>query len=103
MLVALVNKVDPVHVESVKAEMVVLGAPKIKAVWMECFGHWAALDGSHRVVAAYELGLVPEIEEIEYSEEVTIDDLGCDDSGDCATVSSICDNSYSASFVKFED
>lgn len=102
MKIALLNNVDADHVEEVKTEMSVLGAPKIKAVWMECFGHWAALEGSHRVVAAKELGLIPEIEEIEYSEELTLDDLGCDDSGDAFSVSSICDASYSSKVVNFD-
>ena len=104
MEIALMHKhFDAQHLEDVKAEMVNLGAPTIKAVWMECWGVWAALEGCHRIRAAKELGMIPEIEEIEYSEDVTLEELGIDDSGDGFTVAEIADGAYRAKIIKFED
>lgn len=91
------------HLELVKAEMQNLGAPTIKAVWMDCYGHWAALEGCHRIRAAAEIGLTPIIKEIEYSEEVTLAEIGCDQSGDGCTVAEVCDESYRAEIVAFND
>ena len=104
MEIALMHKhFDAQHLDDVKAEMVNLGAPTIKAVWMECWGVWAALEGCHRIRAAEELGMIPEIEEIEYSEDVTLEDLGVDDSGDGFTVAEIADGACRAKIIKFED
>ena len=90
---------DENHLEKVKAEMKQLGAPTIKAVWMECYGHWAALEGCHRIRAAKALGLEPEIEEIEYSED-TLEDVGCD-GREYVTVSDIADSSFSSTIFEF--
>lgn len=87
--------------EAVKKEMQELGAPTIKAVWMECYSHWAALEGCHRIRAASDLGLVPVIEQIEYSEEVTLEDICCDQSGDGCTIAEVCDDSYCTEIVAF--
>ena len=70
---------------------------------MDCYGHWAALEGCHRVRAAKALGLTPIIEEIEYSEDVTLDDVGCDQSGDGCTIAEVCDDSYRAEIVIFSE
>jgi hypothetical protein len=61
---------DAEHLESVKNEMLTMGAPVIKAVWMDCYGHYAALEGCHRIRAAATLGLNPVIEEIEYNDDI---------------------------------
>lgn len=104
MQIALIHKhFDAAHLEAVKAEMAALGAPTIKAVWMECWGVWAALEGCHRIRAAHALGLTPEIEEVEYSEDVTQADLGIADSDDCYTIAEIADAAHSAVIVTFED
>ncbi len=104
MLIALThNHFDESHLEEVKKEMIKLGAPTIKAVWMEVFGHWAAMEGCHRIRAAKELGLTPIIEEVEYSEETTLEVLGCDDSGEGYTVSYIADTSYSSNVFEFDE
>ena len=96
---------DEAHLEAVKAEMQALGAPTIKAVWMECWGVWAALEGCHRIRAAAELGLVPEIDEVEYSEEVTTDEIGLGDAfgGDTWTIAEIADGACKATIITFED
>lgn len=99
------NHFDTEKLSAVKAEMQVLGAPTIKAVWMECWGLWAALEGCHRIRAAHELGLIPEIEEIEYSEDVTTADIGLADAfdGDVYTVAAIADDAYKNLVLDFED
>jgi hypothetical protein len=79
MKVALLhNHYDEEHLEEVKAEMVVMGAPKIKAVWLEFCGAFAALEGCHRIRAAHALGLTPEIEEVEWSDEIMLSEIGVD-------------------------
>lgn len=96
MKIALVHDhFDADHLEAVKAEMAKLGAPKIKAVWMECFGHFAALEGCHRIRAAAELGLVPEIEEVEYSDELV------EGAEDGITVADVADGSYETKVFEF--
>ena len=58
------------HLNAVKAQMKTLGAPTIKAIWSEIYGAWMAVEGCHRLRAAAELGLTPEIEDV--SEEDVI-------------------------------
>lgn len=48
----------PDHLAAVKAEMLTLGAPTIRAV--DCGDYLMALEGCHRIAAAHELGLEPE-------------------------------------------
>lgn len=92
MQIALVHDhYDATKLESVKAEMQTLGAPTIKAVWMECYGVWAALEGCHRIRAAHALGLVPEIEEIEYDAAITTDMIGGYDGDEHYPVTDIAD------------
>lgn len=94
MKIALVHKhFDEKHLEEVKSEMLTLGAPVIRAVWMECYGHYAAIEGCHRIRAAKELGLVPEIKEIEYIDEIA-------DGSNC-TISEICDMSHKSAIIDF--
>ena len=101
MQIALVHPhFDATHLESVKSEMMILGAPTIKAVWMECYGMFAALEGCHRIRAAAELGLIPEIEEIEYSDEINVADLGLDGE---FVISSVADDAYNAVIINFEE
>ena len=58
------NHFEAEHLESVKKEMLVLGAPKIKAVYDDLNDVYIAAEGCHRIRAAKELGLEPEIIEI---------------------------------------
>lgn len=73
---------DKGYLESVKAEMIELGEPTIKAIWFECYGFWGALEGSHRVRAAKELRMSVNIEEVDYESvsqlDVTDPSLGLD-------------------------
>lgn len=76
MKIALVHDhYDEEHLAKVIDEMKILGAPKIKAVWMECYGHWAALEGCHRIRAAKALGLIPEIDEVGYDDDTMCSDV----------------------------
>lgn len=93
---------DAAHLAGVKAEMATLGAPIIKAVWIDAHGHWAALEGAHRIRAAADLGLPPVIQKIEYSEDVTLADLGCDDAGEGYTVAGVADGSHRSTIITFE-
>lgn len=52
-----------------------MGSPTIKAVWIEAYAAWLALEGSHRLVAAKQLGIVPIIDEIDYDSEATTDEI----------------------------
>lgn len=62
---------DEIHLEEVKAEMKIMGAPRIKAIFDgEIYG---ALEGCHRLRAAYDLGLMPVIEEVNPGDVVTIE------------------------------
>ena len=101
MRIALVTNVyETEKVEVVKKEMLTLGAPEINAVWMECYGHWVAIEGCHRLRAAFELGLVPEINEIEYSDEMCSTVKGYDGDEDYQ-ISEICDDSHNAVVLNF--
>ncbi|MBA4274080.1 MAG: hypothetical protein C0436_00340 [Alphaproteobacteria bacterium] len=96
MNIALVHDhFDVEHLAEVKAEMTVLGAPVIKAVWMECYNLYAALEGCHRIRAAKELGLVPIIDEVEYSDELFYGD-------DCEyAISEIADSANKSTIIEF--
>jgi hypothetical protein len=90
------------HLEDIKKQMLKLGPPKIHAVWMECYGHWAALEGCHRLRAAAELGLTPEIIEVEYSDDLCGTIPGYDGDNDYP-ISEICDGSHNAVILEFAE
>ena len=64
MIVRVFAKHDPYwatgHLAKVKDEMATLGDPCIKVV--EWRGDYFAVEGSHRLCAAHELGLAPKLE-----------------------------------------
>ena len=66
------------HLQEVIEEMKTLGAPVIKAVWVECQNMWYALEGCHRIRAAKELGLSPVIDEIDYEDGRNAEEIGLD-------------------------
>ncbi|MFM7011394.1 MAG: hypothetical protein ACKO0Z_19050 [Betaproteobacteria bacterium] len=68
------HNTESAKLASVIAEMQVLGAPTIKAV--DCGDYWLALEGSHRIAAAQQLGLIPTIDAYSYSDTVEHD---CED------------------------
>ena len=101
MKVALVHDhYDQDHLEAVKSEMITIGAPVIKAVWMECYGIYAALEGCHRIRAAKELGLEPIIDEVEYSDDMASTVSGYDGDGDYP-ISAICDDACRSVIIDF--
>lgn len=94
---------DAAKLEAVKAEMEALGAPTIKAVWMENYGAWVALEGSHRIRAAADLGLVPAIDEVEWSDTATTDDAVPGSYDDNWTIEQICDDAYRNIVMSFTE
>jgi hypothetical protein len=85
---------DQRHLQYVIDQMQSLGAPTIKAVWMPCYNHWVALEGTHRILAAQQLGLEPIIDEVDYSDDIIISD-----SGDEYVISNICHESYASKVI----
>jgi len=95
------NHFDVEHLDEVKAEMNTLGAPTIKAVWMDCWDSWVALEGCHRLRAAHALGITPEIEAVEYSTETMLSDLGIDAEDDYS-IEQVCDGAHRCETLTFE-
>ena len=89
------------HLAKVTDEMRSLGAPVVKAVWMEVYDAWVALEGSHRIRAALALGLVPQIEEIEWSDTVTTEDVAQESYDDVWTIEEICTDAYRNEMIEF--
>jgi len=101
MTIALVHdSYDQKHLDEVKAEMVNLGAPVIKAVWMECFDMYAALEGCHRIRAAKELGLEPIIDEVAYSDNMA-STISSYDGDEDYPISEICDYANRSTIIVF--
>jgi hypothetical protein len=59
------------HFARVAEEMLVLGAPTIRAWWDG--EKWIALEGTHRIAAASRLGMTPVIEEFGLGDEIDHD------------------------------
>lgn len=101
MKVALVSTVhEEEKLVKVIEEMKTLGAPIVHAVWMECYQMYAAINGTHRLLAAKALGLVPEIEEVEYSEEMASTVDGYDGEEDYQ-ISELCDTCIERQIVEY--
>lgn len=67
MKIALIHTFfDNKHLDEVVEEMRVLGPPRLRAIWLEDKGMWAALEGCHRTRAAARLGLEPIIVPVTY-------------------------------------
>ena len=67
MKVALIHTYfDVEHLDKVCAEMEVLGPPRLRAIWLEDKGMWAALEGCHRTRAAARLGIDPVMVPVDY-------------------------------------
>lgn len=63
-----IHRPDAAHLARVMQEMASLGAPRIKVV--ECGDHYAALEGSHRLAAAHEMGLTPLLDVLEQDDPI---------------------------------
>lgn len=104
MKIALVhNHYSEQHLAEVIEQMRNLGAPRIKAVWMECYDMWAAIEGCHRIRAAKALGLTPVIDEIEYDEDRDLADpkLGLDLDNPGSTLGWLVDDCYRRTIIEF--
>lgn len=77
--IILVNDIDADKLEAVKAEMEKLGAPTIRAI--DAGDHLIAVEGSHRLRAAEELGMAVNIEIVDEDGEIDLDTLDWDDNG----------------------
>lgn len=92
-----IHGVDDDHLAEVVAEMRRLGAPTIRVV--DCGDHYQALEGSHRLAAAAELGLVPNLDVLEQDDLVPADSLDWADNlaeGQSYTAGELAGEAYSA-------
>src|ERR671913_91870 len=69
----LIDGVDPEKLEAAKAEIRVLGAPTIRVV--DCGDHYMAIEGVHRLAAAAELGVAPNLTILKQDDMVEADGL----------------------------
>ncbi len=81
-------------------QMKTLGAPVVKAVWLEAYGAWVALEGCHRLRAAAAAGITPEINAVEYDADINLQDLGLD-YDDPITIEQICDSAHRREMLEF--
>lgn len=72
MTIYVPNKIDDRY-ETVKQQILTMGAPQIRAYWSG--DAWLAIEGSHRVAAAHELGIEPVIVEVSLDDSITDHDL----------------------------
>lgn len=103
MYIALAHKqYDKDHLAEIKDEMLVKGAPVIRAVWMECYDCYVALEGCHRIRAAKELDLIPVIDELNYDDikELPMNSDGFDFDND-STFESFLDDAHRRTIIQF--
>lgn len=91
---------DENHLAEVTEKMKKLGAPEIRAVWVEAYGSWVALEGCHRLRAAKDLGLTPIIISVDWSESVTLISMGLDYQ-DPLTIAELVDRNYNNVEIEF--
>lgn len=65
-----IHQPKPDHLAKVVDQMRVLGAPTIKVV--DCGDHYQALEGTHRLAAADQLGLTPVSDVLDQDHEIEI-------------------------------
>jgi len=95
------NHFDAQHLAAVESKMRTLGAPTIKAVWMDAHDAWVAIEGSHRLRAAAALGITPIIDEVEWSDTVTTDEVVPGQYADTWTIEQICDGAHANDMLSF--
>lgn len=78
-MIILPNAIDPSHLAEVRAAMEQLGAPTIRAI--DAGDHLIAIEGSHRIQAAHDLGLAVNVEIVDEDGEIDLDTLDWDDYG----------------------
>jgi hypothetical protein len=102
MMVALVHDhYDAKHLQDVKEYMMSAGAPKIRVVWIECYGLYAAIEGCHRLRAAYDLGITPDFDIVDYDTDITSLGLDCLNPGDA--LGDLVDNAHQRTILAFND
>lgn len=74
--VYLIHEIDAAKLESVKVEMTRLGRPTIRVV--DCGDHLMAIEGTHRLAAAADLGIVPDLTILEQDDLIDADSLDVD-------------------------
>ena len=95
---------DEQHLENVKKIMSTKGAPKIRAIWSDIYGAWLAVEGCHRLRAAQELGLTPEIIDISNNKTALIQDDGEDIKVKVLDLlEDLTDNAPKSEIISFED
>jgi hypothetical protein len=98
---------DGEHLVEVAAQMSELGAPTIRAIWVEAWDAWVALEGCHRIRAASGLGIIPIIKPLDYDEVADWDlsdvRLGLDMDNPGSTVGWLVDGAYHRATINFAD
>ena len=108
------NKTDAAHLEAVKNEMLVVGAPTIRCIMDPAYGVLVALEGSHRLTAAHQLGFMPTLQILDCGSliarsEIDLDDYGTFDgefvsAGDAAELLAGAQGDYpGCPWLKFEE
>jgi hypothetical protein len=72
----LIHKTDAEKLEAVKSEMLTLGAPTVRVV--DCGDHYMAIEGTHRLAAAADLGIEPNLIILDQDDMVEADSLDMD-------------------------
>ena len=97
---------DKQHLSDVIDQMRVLGAPTIKAIWMDCYDMWAALEGCHRIRAAKALGIDPIVVPVDYDEAADLDvtdrSLGLDLDNSGTTVGELVADCHRSTLIDFD-
>lgn len=100
------NHFDKTHLEEVKAEMIKMGAPTIRVVDMG-EGLYAAIEGCHRLRAASELGIEPNLDVLDYDAvadlDVTDKTLGLDLDNPGMTVADLVSDFNRRQWLEFAD
>lgn len=94
------NKTDADKLAAVKSEMGRLGSPKIRAYWTG--DAWQAIEGSHRIAAACELGLPVEIVEVGHEDMIPAGEHDYDGGYDEMTVAQLIEAYYSCPEAVYE-
>ena len=96
------NEYREEHLAAVIEQMRTLGAPTLRAVWIEAYGAWMLLEGCHRARAAKALGLSINIDAVEFVAEMTTTDLGLD-CQDEMTMEELVDDAHRREMVEIAD
>lgn len=95
MTIIVPHKVDQAHLIKVVDDMRQLGAPTIRAIWLDYADSWVALEGTHRLNAAKKIGITPTIQEVSYDDvcdmDITDKSLGLDIDMPGTTIEQYCD------------